>query len=48
MIGLLAFSKAGHDKQEIYMIVAEDAEHVYLCDGRLRPLTHPKKKNKKK
>ena len=47
MIGLLAFSKAGHDKQEIYMIVAQDAEYVYLCDGRLRPLAHPKKKNKK-
>ena len=47
MIGLLAFSKAGHDKREIFMIVAEDAEYVYLCDGKLRPLAHPKKKNKK-
>ena len=47
MIGMLAFSKAGHDKQQIYVVVAEDAEYVYLCDGRLRTIEHPKKKSKK-
>lgn len=47
MIGMLAYSKAGHDKQTVYMIIKEDAETVILCDGRLKPLSHPKKKNKK-
>ncbi len=47
MIGMLAFSKAGHDKQNIYMIIGEDAEYVYLCDGITRTLDKPKKKNKK-
>ncbi|MGN1148900.1 MAG: hypothetical protein ACI4TB_10775 [Lachnospiraceae bacterium] len=47
MIGMLAFSKAGHDKRTVYMIIREDAEYVYLCDGRLKTLAHPKKKNKK-
>lgn len=47
MIGMLAFSKAGHDKLKVFMIVGDDGEAVYLCDGRLRTLDHPKKKNKK-
>lgn len=47
MIGMLAFSKAGHDKQSVYMIIGEDAETVLLCDGRLKTIEHPKKKNKK-
>ena len=47
MIGELATSKAGHDKDRLYMIVGEEAECVYLCDGRLRGVEHPKKKKKK-
>lgn len=47
MVGMLAFSKAGHDRQTVYMIVAEDAAWVYLCDGKTKTLKHPKKKNKK-
>ena len=47
MTGMLAFSKAGHDRQTLYVIVAEDENNVYLCDGRLRTTEHPKKKNKK-
>lgn len=47
MIGMLAYSKAGHDKQTLYMIVGEDSEYVYLADGKLKPIEHPKKKNKK-
>ena len=47
MIGELATSKAGHDKDRLYMIVAEEGECVYLCDGRLRGVEHPKKKKKK-
>lgn len=47
MIGMLAFSKAGHDKDTIYVIVKEDADFVYLADGRLKPIEYPKKKNKR-
>lgn len=47
MIGMLASSKAGHDKAEVYVIVAEDEKYVYLCDGILKPLEKPKKKSKK-
>ena len=47
MIGELATSKARHDKDRLYMIVGEEGECVYLCDGRLRGVEHPKKKKKK-
>ena len=47
MIGELATSKAGHDKDRLYMIVGEEGECVFLCDGRLRGVEHPKKKKKK-
>ena len=47
MIGELATSKAGHDNDRLYMIVGEEGECVYLCDGRLRGVEHPKKKKKK-
>lgn len=44
---MLASSKAGHDKKTVYVIIEEDKEYVYLADGKTRPLTKPKKKNKK-
>ena len=47
MVGNLALSLAGHDKNQIYIIIREDDEYVYLCDGKLKPLAAPKKKNKK-
>ncbi len=47
MIGMLAFSKAGHDKQSVYMITGEEAEYVYVSDGKRRPVENPKRKNKK-
>lgn len=47
MIGELATSKAGHDKDRLYLIIGEEGECVYLCDGRLRGVEHPKKKKKK-
>ena len=42
--GMLAKSKAGHDKEKITAV--EDA-YVYLADGFLRKLANPKKKKKK-
>lgn len=45
--GLFAISKAGHDKGNIYVIVREDDEYVYVADGVSKTLEKPKKKNKK-
>ena len=47
MIGQLSTSKAGHDKDRLYVIVAQTGENVYLCDGDLRPPDKPKKKRLK-
>lgn len=46
-IGNLAFSKAGHDKREIFVIIKEEPEYVYLVDGKSRTVDKPKRKNKK-
>ena len=45
--GMLARSKAGHDKAKMYIIKEVDDTYVYLVDGRIRTLGHPKKKKKK-
>ena len=47
MIGFLASSKAGHDKDTIYVIIKEDTEYVWLADGRIKTISKPKKKRKK-
>ena len=47
MIGRLAFSKAGHDKDTLYMIVGEEKDFVYVCDGKTKGIEAPKKKNRK-
>lgn len=47
MVGMLAKSKAGHDKENIYVIFQEDDAYVYLVDGRIRTMDKPKKKRKK-
>lgn len=45
--GMLAWSRAGHDAGQLYVIMGVDAEYVFLTDGRLKPLEKPKKKKKK-
>lgn len=47
MTGYFAKSLAGHDKDEIYLIIGEDVDCVILSDGRLKKIDDPKKKNKK-
>ncbi len=44
MIGQFVISKAGHDKGQLYVIVAEKDGYVYLSEGRLKPPEKPKKK----
>lgn len=47
MTGRFAVSKAGHDKGQMYLIIREEGDFVYLADGKGRTLDHPKKKRKK-
>lgn len=42
-----AKAKAGHDKNQIYFLLEETEENVYLVNGTTKPLEKPKKKNKK-
>lgn len=46
-IGMLAKSKAGHDKDKVYIIIDIQGEYVYLADGRLKTICNPKKKKLK-
>lgn len=47
MVGFFAYSLAGHDKGEVYLIIEETKDYVYVVDGLIRPLNKPKKKNKR-
>ncbi len=47
MIGQFAVSKAGHDKDRLYVIVAQEGEYVFLCDGKFKIPDKPKKKKRK-
>ena len=42
--GMLAKSKAGHDKGHLYVIYDVDETYVYLVDGQIRTIDKPKKK----
>ena len=46
-IGMLARSKAGHDKGHVYVIYNIEEAYVYLVDGTIRTIAKPKKKKKK-
>ena len=43
--GMLAYSRAGHDKNTLYYIVKADEKFVWLSDGRIKTVENPKKKN---
>lgn len=47
MTGIFARSKSGHDKDKVYIIVKEDKDFVYLCNGVNRLIECPKKKKSK-
>ena len=44
---IFAQSKAGHDKDEIYYVYAEEDADVILVNGKNRTIEYPKKKRKK-
>lgn len=43
----LVRSLAGHDKDELYIIISVQGEYAFLSDGRKHPLEKQKRKNKK-
>lgn len=44
-IGKVVYSKAGRDKDRLFVIVAKlNEEYVYISDGSLRLIENPKKK----
>lgn len=45
--GMLARSKAGHDKGHLYVITDVDETYVYLVDGKTKSIQKPKKKKLK-
>ena len=47
MIGQFVISKAGHDKDNLYVVVAQEEGYVFLCDGKTKIPEKPKKKKLK-
>ena len=47
MVGQIVCSKSGRDKGYFMVIVNEDENYLYVCDGKERPLERPKRKNAK-
>lgn len=47
MIGRIVCSKSGRDKGYFMVVVNEDSDYLYVCDGKERPLERPKRKNAK-
>ena len=45
--GMMAWSLAGHDRGKLYVIAGVEEKYAWLCDGDIRPLEKPKKKNRK-
>lgn len=47
LVGMLAVSRAGHDRGTTYVIIRDADEYVYVADGRRRTVDSPKRKNRK-
>lgn len=47
MIGQIVCSKSGRDKGYFMVVINEDENFLYVCDGKERPLERPKRKNPK-
>ena len=47
IVGMLATSKAGHDRDSVYVIIRVDGEYIYVDDGEGRTTKNPKRKNRK-
>lgn len=43
--GEIVISTAGRDKTELLAVTSADADAVFVCNGKDRPLHNPKRKN---
>ena len=43
---MLATSKAGHDKKQVFVVTDEDDVYCYLANGTTKTMEKPKKKKK--
>lgn len=41
---MLAKSLAGHDKDQIYVVIAQEGQMLFLANGTTKTCDHPKKK----
>lgn len=46
-IGDYVISKAGRDKERVFLVTDIDDTYCYLCDGKVRKSDRPKKKKQK-
>lgn len=44
---MLAVSRAGHDKDTLYVVLRSDETYLWLADGKRRLLESPKKKKRR-
>lgn len=47
MLGHFVYSKSGHDKGKLFVVIQVVDDYVYLVDGKSRTLDKPKKKKLK-
>lgn len=47
LAGMFAVSKAGHDKDHLYIIIDKDETYVYIANGKNKTVGRPKKKKYK-
>ena len=45
-IGQVVYSKSGHDKGDVQMVLAVEGEYLLLADGKRRKIEKPKRKKK--
>lgn len=43
---VLATSKAGHDKGQVFVVIKEENDFLYLANGTTKTVSKPKKKKK--
>lgn len=44
---MLAVSRAGHDRDALFVVIDSDEDYFWLVDGKRRLLEKPKKKNRR-
>lgn len=44
--GNVVVSRAGHDRQQLFVVLGAEGEYVFIADGKSRTLEKPKKKKR--